>query len=47
MELGSYMRSHKNATDSRDEILVAVRGLMVLATFNDNGKVLEVERLGS
>jgi cupin fold WbuC family metalloprotein len=44
---GSYIRPHKHATDPRDEMLVPVRGLMALVTFNDDGEVTEVVRFGS
>ena len=47
IELGSYIRPHKHATDPRDELLVAVRGVMVLMTFDDRGKVKEVVHFGS
>ena len=47
IEPGSYIRPHKHATDPRDEMLVAVRGLMTLVTFNDEGEVTEVVRFGS
>jgi cupin fold WbuC family metalloprotein len=47
IEPGSYIRPHKHVTDPRDEMLVAVRGLMVLVTFNNDGEVTEVVRFGS
>ena len=47
IEPGSYIRPHKHATDPRDEMLVAVRGLMALVTFNDEGEVTAVVRFGS
>ena len=47
IEPGSYIRPHKHATDPRDEMLVAVRGLMALVTFNDDGEVTEAVRFGS
>ena len=33
IEPGSYIRPHKHAADPRDELLIAVRGLMALVTF--------------
>jgi cupin fold WbuC family metalloprotein len=47
VEPGSYIRPHKHTTDPRDEMLVAVRGLMALVIFNDDGSVATVVQLGS
>jgi cupin fold WbuC family metalloprotein len=47
IEPGSYIRPHRHASDPRDELLVAVRGLMALLTFDDNGTVTNVLRLGT
>jgi cupin fold WbuC family metalloprotein len=47
IELGSYIRPHKHATDPKDELLVAVRGLMALVLFDDDGAVLDVVRFGT
>lgn len=47
IEPGSYIRPHRHATDPRDELLVAVRGLMALVTFNEQGMVTKVVRLGA
>lgn len=47
IEPGSYIRPHKHATAPRDEMLVAVRGLMALLSFNDDGEVTKVVRFGS
>lgn len=47
IEPGSYIRPHRHLSVPRDELLIAVRGLMVLLTFNDTGHVLEVVRFGS
>lgn len=47
IEPGSYIRPHRHASDPRDELLVAIRGLMALITFDDNGNVTNVMRLGT
>lgn len=47
IEPGSYIRPHRHATDPRDELLVAVRGLMALVIFDEQGKVTEVVRFGA
>lgn len=47
IEPGSYIRPHRHASDPRDELLVAVRGLMALITFDDDGRILSVVRLGT
>lgn len=47
IEPGSYIRPHRHASDPRDELLVAVRGLMALVTFDDNGIATSVLRLGT
>jgi cupin fold WbuC family metalloprotein len=35
IEPGSYIRPHRHASDPREELLVAVRGVMALVTFDD------------
>jgi len=47
IEPGSYIRPHKHASDPRDEMLVAIRGVMALVTFDDEGTVTRVLRFGS
>jgi cupin fold WbuC family metalloprotein len=47
IEPGSYIRPHRHASDPRDELLVAIRGLMALITFDDKGTVTKVLRLGT
>ena len=47
IEVGSYIRPHKHASDPRDEMLVAVRGQMALLSFDDDGAVVDVVRFGS
>jgi len=45
IEPGSYIRPHRHTTDSREELLIAIRGKMVLFTFNDSGEVARMVRL--
>jgi len=47
IEPGSYIRPHRHASDPRDEMLIAVRGLMALFTFDDAGAVERVIPLGT
>lgn len=47
IEPGSYIRPHRHLSVKRDELLVAVRGLMALVTFDDLGIVKSVVRFGS
>lgn len=47
IEPGSYIRPHRHATDPRDELLIAVRGLMVLVTFDEQGKLTGAVHFGS
>lgn len=47
IEPGSYIRPHRHASDPRDELLIAVRGLMVLVAFDEQGNVTGVVRFGS
>jgi cupin fold WbuC family metalloprotein len=47
IEPGSYIRPHRHASVPRDELLVAIRGLMALVTFDDEGMVQQVVRFGS
>lgn len=47
IEPGSYIRPHKHAADPRDELLIAVRGVMALVTFDEQGTVTGVLRFGS
>lgn len=47
IELDSYIRPHRHASDPREELLLAVRGLMALMTFDDQGTVKSVLRFGS
>jgi len=44
--LGSYIRPHRHCTDPRDEMLIAVCGLMALVTFDEQGNVTRVMRFG-
>lgn len=47
IEPASYIRPHRHGVDPRDELLIAIRGLMLLVTFDDNGTVRGVLRFGS
>lgn len=47
IEQGSYIRPHRHASDPRDEMLIAVRGLMALVLFDDKGNVTEVVQFGA
>jgi len=46
IEPNSYIRPHRHATDPRDELLIAVRGLMLLMTFDEQGATTNVVRFG-
>lgn len=47
IEPRSYIRPHRHAADPRDELLVAIRGVMLLVTFDEQGDVIGVLRFGS
>jgi cupin fold WbuC family metalloprotein len=47
IEPGSYIRPHRHASDPREELLVAVRGVMAMITFDDQGAVTNVLRFGT
>jgi len=47
IEPDSYIRPHRHVTDSKDELLIAVRGLMALVTFDDQGMVSDVVRFSA
>jgi len=47
IEPGSYIRPHRHASDPRDELLIAVRGVMVMVAFDDQGAVTNVLRFGT
>ena len=47
IEPSSYIRPHRHAADPKDELLIAIRGLMVLVTFDDQGMVTKVVRFGA
>jgi len=47
IELGSYIRPHRHATDRRDELLIAVRGTMALVTFDEQGMATVGVRFGT
>lgn len=47
IELGSYIRPHRHFSEPRDELLVAIRGLMALIIFDDDGNCSQIVRLGT
>jgi cupin fold WbuC family metalloprotein len=47
IEPGSYIRPHRHASDPREELLIALRGVMAIVTFDDQGAVTDVLRFGS
>ena len=47
IEPGSYIRPHRHASDTREELLIAVRGVMAMVTFDDQGAVTNVLRFGT
>ena len=47
IEPDSYIRPHRHASDPRDELLIAVRGVMTLLTFDDQGGLIGVVRFGT
>ena len=40
IEPNTYIRLHRHAIDKKDELLVAIRGLMVLMIFDESGNVM-------
>ena len=47
IEPESYIHPHKHTTDPRDELLIAVRGLMALVLFDEQGIVIDIVRFGA
>ena len=47
IEPDSYIRPHRHLSGSRDELLVAIRGMMALVIFNDQGDLISVVRFGT
>lgn len=47
IEPSSYIRPHMHGSDPKDELLIAVRGLMVLVIFDDQGEVTESVRFAA
>lgn len=47
IELGSYIRPHRHASDPREELLIAVRGVMATLTFDDQGAVTHMLRIST
>ena len=46
IEPDSYIRPHRHGVVPRAETMIAVRGLMVLVTFDDYGNVVDIVRFG-
>lgn len=46
IEPDSYIRPHRHGVVPRAETMIAVRGLMVLFTFDDEGQVIDMVRFG-
>jgi cupin fold WbuC family metalloprotein len=46
IEPESYIRPHRHGSANRSELMIAVRGLMVLLVFDDYGRVLRKEPFG-
>lgn len=47
IELGSYIRPHRHASDPKSELFIAIRGEMGLVTFNDYGIVTSILRFST
>ena len=47
MEPDSYIQPHRHAAAAQDELLVAIRGLLALITFDDQGQITHVLHFGS
>jgi cupin fold WbuC family metalloprotein len=47
IEPNSYIRPHRHADDPKEELLIAVRGMMALVTFDDQGTVIASLCFGS
>lgn len=47
LEPGSYIRPHRHASDPKNELLMAIRGLIGLITFSDTGNILDIFLLSS
>ena len=47
IEPGSYIRPHRHLSDPKDEMLIAIRGLMAVVMFSDSGSISKVLRIGT
>ena len=45
LEPGTYIRPHRHLSDPKDELLIAIKGLMALIIFDDFGSVEEIHLL--
>ena len=46
IEPTSYIRPHRHTVADKNELLIAVRGLMAFITFDDDGEVGAVQHFG-
>ncbi len=47
IEPDSYIPPHRHASDPKNELLIAIRGLMALVIFDQQGNVIQVIHFGS
>ena len=47
IEPGSYIRPHRHASDPREELLIAIRGVMAMVSFDEQGAITNVLRFGT
>lgn len=47
IELGSYIRPHRHASDPKNELLIAIRGLLGVVIFDELGNISEIFYLSS
>lgn len=47
IEPGSYIRPHRHVSNQREELLIAVRGVMAMVTFDDQCDMTNVLRFGT
>jgi cupin fold WbuC family metalloprotein len=47
IEPGSYIQPHRHISDRRDELLVALHGLMAVMIFDEQGNIIDVIQFGT
>ena len=47
IEPSAYIHPHRHTTEMREELLIAIRGMMALITFDDQGCVTNIMRFAS